>query len=64
MSCLDFDANLISTQSIIWIMSDQHSENSLLNLDIINVSLGEQTQAQKNYLSLAQAWMILDLKRF
>ena len=45
-------------------MSDQHSENAPLNLDITNVSLGELMQAQKNDQSLAQAWMILDLKRF
>ena len=45
-------------------MSDQHLEISLLNLDITNVNLGEYMQAQINYQSLAQAWMILDLKRF
>ena len=41
MDCLDYDANLTSTQIIKWIMSDQHSENFPLKLDIINVSLGE-----------------------
>ena len=34
-------ANLTSIQSIKRIMSDQHLENSPLNLDITNESLGE-----------------------
>ena len=45
-------------------MSDQHSEISPLNLDITYVNLGEEMQAQRNDQSLAQAWMILDLKIF
>ena len=48
----------------LWIMSDQHSKKLSSQFGYYKCKPRRINESTKNYQSLVQAWMILDLKRF